>query len=320
MYVTTWVTRQRALSCPGPFRSSAPSRGDRSPLLLSSRAVRRSRRQPLASPPAALLQQQHTTAAAAAAASVLQDSMWGWAVAGAVGGAAVAGGATLLVVASRHLTEPPAAGSAGERRAQLDAIADGFRDKQFSGVPEMTSEELAQLAAAGQPATKLVIVDVRTPEEQAVSMVGLQGVPVVTADEFERDRQRWRGHQAVCHCTVGYRSGQFAQKLLKEAGGETSEGDRQPAAYNLRGGILAYVSAMRLGVVWLCTAAPAPAAAPLSWHTQPPPHRLPLLSPPQDPRRPPPGRPGHGPPQPPRPRVCPALGAAGGGVHAGCVP
>ena len=43
--------------------------------------------------------------------------------------------------------------------------------------------------------------------------------------------------QAVCQCTVGYRSGQYAQRL------NASPDAGLASAANLRGGILAYVSA-----------------------------------------------------------------------------
>lgn len=52
--------------------------------------------------------------------------------------------------------------------------------------------------------------------------------------------------QVVCNCTVGYRSGVYARKLRAAApSGGAGEGIE---AFNLRGGILAYVSRGMLGV------------------------------------------------------------------------
>lgn len=87
--------------------------------------------------------------------------------------------------------------------------------------------------------------------------------------------------QAVCHCTVGYRSGQFAQQLL-QAGGE---------AYNLRGGILGYVSTVLYCLLNPCLACscrrtsyvPCPDGHPPPQNTIPPPFQthagLPLVEP-----------------------------------------
>lgn len=49
--------------------------------------------------------------------------------------------------------------------------------------------------AAGTPGSRLVIVDVRLPEEQATSMIALPGAAVVTAAQFDAERARWAGHQ-----------------------------------------------------------------------------------------------------------------------------
>ncbi|KIY96987.1 hypothetical protein MNEG_10975 [Monoraphidium neglectum] len=126
---------------------------------------------------------------------------------------------------------------ADERRARLEQFCNTLRDETFVGVPEVTAQQLRDKLDGGGG---VVLVDVRTPEEQQVSMI--PGPPgfVVTRAQFEADPGKWRGCQAVCSCTVGYRSGQYAQKLLTSSA-VTDAG--LSGAANLRGGILAYTQA-----------------------------------------------------------------------------
>ncbi len=77
--------------------------------------------------------------------------------------------------------------------------------KLFSEVPEITAEQLQRRLQEKD----LVIVDARSPQEQAVSM--LPGA--VTAEQFEADRSKYEGRLVVTYCTIGHRSGLFAQQL-----------------------------------------------------------------------------------------------------------
>lgn len=149
----------------------------------------------------------------------------GWAVAVTTG---VAAASTAFWV-SRYLSEDPAGTSAEERRAKLANYADGLATNIFVGVPEVTAPELRQLL--DDEGKRVVLVDVRTSEEQQVSMIS--GSHVVTAVEYEEDRGKWKDYQVVCNCTVGYRSGQYAKRLMGEG----------VKAANLRGGIVAYTQA-----------------------------------------------------------------------------
>jgi rhodanese-related sulfurtransferase len=76
--------------------------------------------------------------------------------------------------------------------------------------------------------TNLVLIDVRQPEEQHVSMLA----HALTTREFA---ERFRhgipaGKRIVVYCTIGYRSGKYAEELAKQ----------NIKAENLEGGVLAW--------------------------------------------------------------------------------
>lgn len=75
----------------------------------------------------------------------------------------------------------------------------------FSEVPEITAEQLLRRCEEED----FVIVDARSPQEQAVSM--LPGA--ITAEQFEADRETYQGRAVVTYCTIGHRSGLLAQQL-----------------------------------------------------------------------------------------------------------
>ena len=93
------------------------------------------------------------------------------------------------------------------------------------GVPELMADELRKLQAQEE----IVLVDVRTPDEQVVSMIP----GAITATEFEDNRRSYDGTTVVTYCTIGARSGKYA-KGLDDAGVK---------AFNLRGAILAWTHA-----------------------------------------------------------------------------
>ena len=95
----------------------------------------------------------------------------------------------------------------------------------FSEVPEITAEQLLRRSEEKD----LVIVDARSPQEQAVSM--LPGA--ITAEQFEADREAYQSRAVVTYCTIGHRSGLLAQQLHKQ-GCDVS---------NLKGAILSWTHA-----------------------------------------------------------------------------
>jgi rhodanese-related sulfurtransferase len=79
---------------------------------------------------------------------------------------------------------------------------------------------------------EFILVDVREPVEQAVSMI--KGA--ITKKKFLENPSQFKGKTIVPYCTIGYRSGLFAKKLQQ----------RGFKALNLKGGILSWVHAKQL--------------------------------------------------------------------------
>ena len=96
---------------------------------------------------------------------------------------------------------------------------------EFAGVPDITPIELATLRIQ----ETVVIVDVRKPEEQAVSM--LPGA--ITQEQFEQESKKHEWSTVVTYCTVGVRSGRYAKTLMEKG----------YKVQNLAGSILAWVHA-----------------------------------------------------------------------------
>lgn len=99
--------------------------------------------------------------------------------------------------------------------------------KQFPGVEDLTVEELDRL----RETTNVVIVDVRNSPEQAVSMIP----DSITSTELESNASVYADRTLVTYCTIGHRSGLYAQKLQ-------AAGFR---VFNLKGSILAWTHAQR---------------------------------------------------------------------------
>lgn len=107
------------------------------------------------------------------------------------------------------------------KREQIEAIYARSR-RQFPEVPEITVEELEDQ----RQRDAVVLVDVRQPQEQAVSMIP-GAIPV---SRFEAELERHRDTKVVAYCTIGHRSGLWA-RALRERGLE---------AHNLKGAILSW--------------------------------------------------------------------------------
>lgn len=111
--------------------------------------------------------------------------------------------------------------------AARDTVQALYRDYKtaFPEVRDISPEELVALRERGP----VVVVDTRTKEEQAVSM--LPGA--ISKERFEADRETHRTATIVTYCTVGYRSGRYAEQLAR-AGYDV---------FNLAGSILAWTHA-----------------------------------------------------------------------------
>ena len=79
--------------------------------------------------------------------------------------------------------------------------------KQFPEVGDLTAQKARDLTAD----RKTVLIDIREPREQQISM--LPGV--ITEKEFMDDPAKYKDAVKIAYCTISYRSGKFAQKFQK---------------------------------------------------------------------------------------------------------
>jgi len=112
--------------------------------------------------------------------------------------------------------------SDGDKRQKVEDMYKGYK-KQFPDVRDISAQKAMILAAE----RKAVMIDIREPREQQVSM--LPGA--ITEKEFMKDPAKYKDTVKIVYCTISYRSGKFAQQLMKKG----------IPVYNLRGGILAWV-------------------------------------------------------------------------------
>jgi len=111
-----------------------------------------------------------------------------------------------------------------EKRSRIQELYASVRG-DFPDVRGIGVDELRRLAEA----EKTVLVDVRSEQEQQVSM--LPGA--IPSDEFQANREHYRNAVVTTYCTIGARSGRFAAKLVRDGFD----------VRNLEGGILAWTHA-----------------------------------------------------------------------------
>jgi sodium/bile acid cotransporter 7 len=99
----------------------------------------------------------------------------------------------------------------------------GYKKKDFPRVSDMPPHRAMELLNRGV----VVFIDTRTPAEMAVSMLP----HAVSKDAFLKHPNRYRGRTLVAYCTVGYRSGIFADEMAR----------RKTTILNLSGGILSWI-------------------------------------------------------------------------------
>lgn len=105
------------------------------------------------------------------------------------------------------------------REARVEAMSAEIRGA-FPEVTEVRAEDVVAGSA------DVVWVDVRSPEERAVSV--LPGA--IPAERVEADPAAWRGRHLVAYCTIGYRSASWADAWA----------DRGLSVDHLAGGVLAW--------------------------------------------------------------------------------
>lgn len=110
-----------------------------------------------------------------------------------------------------------------EKKTAVYAMYEGYRTKDFPDVPDIHPKEALALLES-QP---VVFVDTRTKDEMAVSTLP-EAIPPST---FLGHSAHYKNKLVIAYCTIGYRSGKFAQEM-KSNGVQVR---------NLAGGILAWV-------------------------------------------------------------------------------
>lgn len=111
-----------------------------------------------------------------------------------------------------------------ERLKQIEAMYEKAK-RRFPDISDVSAEELQRMRADGD----VVVVDVRTPEEQEASMIP----GAITVEQFEANQQDYEGKTIVSYCTMGGRSGMYTRELQT----------RGWRALNLKGAILAWTHA-----------------------------------------------------------------------------
>ncbi len=112
---------------------------------------------------------------------------------------------------SLFLTQSLIAASRVEDRAKKEQMLEmyqAYKSKSFPNIPDISVEEYLKL----KKEEKVVLVDVREPREQEVSMIP----GAITKKEFEKDIKKYKNNIIVLYCTIGYRSGLYTQKLVKK--------------------------------------------------------------------------------------------------------
>lgn len=97
--------------------------------------------------------------------------------------------------------------------------------EDFHGIKELSVENLLNM----QSKAPIILVDVRTDAERAISIIP----GAISENEFNQKKENFKGIPIVAYCTIGYRSGLFAKKIMQEGF----------LSYNLIGGVLAWAEA-----------------------------------------------------------------------------
>ena len=129
---------------------------------------------------------------------------------------------TLWLPTQMHLAA--ASMSDADKRQQVMEMYADYR-KDFPGVTEIGAEEAIALLSDAD----VVFVDVREPEEQAVSMIP----GAITDKVLKANLDQYRGKRLIAYCTISYRSGKLAARFARQG----------VTVVNLKAGLLGWVHA-----------------------------------------------------------------------------
>lgn len=79
-------------------------------------------------------------------------------------------------------------------------------------VDAISTDELQALMTGDASGNGVVLVDVRTKEEIAVSIIP----GAISLTDFEESREQYRNAEVITYCTVGVRSGDYAATLIED--------------------------------------------------------------------------------------------------------
>ena len=128
----------------------------------------------------------------------------------------------VLVIFSNGVVLADADLGEAEKEAAVYRLYTSY-EHAFSAVRSISAREALDVYRQG----KAVFVDVREPAEMEISM--LPGA--VSVEDYETRAGQIKDKRVIAYCTIGYRSGEFAEKMV----------ERGVMVFNLEGGILAWV-------------------------------------------------------------------------------
>ncbi|MFQ5584392.1 MAG: rhodanese-like domain-containing protein, partial [Calditrichia bacterium] len=112
-----------------------------------------------------------------------------------------------------------------QKKERIQSMYESYKEKSFPDAPGLTAQDYLKL----NEEEKIILIDVREKKEMEVSVIP----GAITRDEFEDNKDKYRDYKVVSYCTIGYRSGKYTRKLVKE----------KFDAYNLVGGVLSWAHA-----------------------------------------------------------------------------
>ncbi len=118
---------------------------------------------------------------------------------------------SLCIILTMMLILPPALRSSDlEPSSRKEIVYRMYAEyqKEFPGVSDVQPQKAMALAETGD----LILVDVREDKEMAVSMVP----GAVKKDHFLRHIETYQNKEVAAYCTIGYRSGKFAEEMQKK--------------------------------------------------------------------------------------------------------
>jgi rhodanese-related sulfurtransferase len=108
------------------------------------------------------------------------------------------------------------------KKQQMNNMYQQYQQEAFPNASTVTVEQLLTWQRSGE----VILVDVRTPEERAISRIP----SAITLEEFQENINSYSHYKIVFYCTIGYRSGIETEKAQQQ----------NLDAHNLHGGVLAW--------------------------------------------------------------------------------